>query len=211
MKKILAVLLAVMMLFSAVSFTSSAATATDDYGYTSSLIDTLRATKVINDNQVILCFDLQTGTMYGKVPVYDKTTNKFTQTEGVTGIYHMIPDNSQTLTGTDGSFLHTEGSYVVLPSVIPPEGKVFDGWEYKNYETGERRVCSAGSRFEIPKGDYVQFSHKAILYFTALYSPAEIEGDIFDTLLNVLIGVAGKVLALLGLNIDLDSLIGGLL
>lgn len=209
MKKVLAVLLSVMMLFGALTFSSSAVT--DNSGNTGSLIDTLRATGVINSNQVVLCFDLQTGTMYGKVPVYNKTTNKFVQTEGVTGIYHMIPDNSQTITGTDGSYLHTAGSYVILPSVIPPAEKVFDGWEYTNYETGERRVYSAGSRFEIPEGDYKVYSDKAVLYFTALYSPAEIEGDIFDTILNVLLGVVGKVLELLGINIDLDGLIGGLL
>ncbi len=206
MKKVLAVLLSVMMLFGALSFSSSAADYVGDKG---SLIDTLRATGVINSSQVVLSFDLQSGAIYGSVPVYDETTGKFIYEEGVTGIYHMIPDNSQTITGTFGSKLHTAGTYVILPSVVPPEGKVFDGWEYRNSE-GVVRVYSAASRFEIPEGDYQAYSEKAVLYFTAVYSPAEIEGDIFDTILNVLIGVAGKILTLLGINIDLDEILGGL-
>ncbi len=205
MKKVLAVLLSVVMLFGALSFSSSAA---DNIGDKGSLIDTLRATGVINSSQVVLSFDLQSGSIYGSVPVYD-SVNGFVPTEGVTGIYHMIPDNSKTMTGTYGSKLHTAGTYVILPSVVPPEGKVFDGWEYRNSE-GVVRVYAAASRFEIPEGDYQAFSEKAVLYFTAVYSPAEIEGDIFDTILSVLLGVAGKVLALLGINIDLDAILGGL-
>ena len=207
MKKVLAVLLSVLMLFGAFSTCVSAADLSGDRG---SLIDTLRSTGVINSSQVVLCFDLQTGTIYGSVPVYNATTKKFEHKEGVTGIYHLVPDNSQTYTGTYGSKLHTAGTSVLLPSVIPPDGKVFDGWEYKN-ENGDVRVYTAGSRFIIPEGDYQTYSDQAILYFYALYSPAPIEGDIFDTLLNVLIGVAGKLFALLGIDIDISGLIGGLL
>ena len=206
MKKVLAVLLSVMMLFGALTFSSSAA---DNIGDKGSLIDTLRATGVINSSQVVLSFDLQTGSIYGSVPVYNASTGKFEYKEGVTGIYHMIPDNSQTMTGTYGSKLHTAGTYVILPSVVPPEGKVFDGWEYRD-EYGNARVYSAASRFEIPEGDYQAYTEKAVLYFTAVYSPAEIEGDIFDTIINVLLGIAGKVLALLGIDIDIEAIVGGL-
>ena len=206
MKKVLAVLLSVVMLFSAFSTCVFAAEYAGDRG---SLIDTLRNTGVINSSQVILCFDLQTGTVYGSVPVYNETTKKFEHQEGVTGIYHLVPDNSQTYTGTYGSKLHTAGTSVLLPSVIPPSGKVFDGWEYRN-SNGDIRVYTAGSRFVIPEGDYQTYSDKAILYFTALYSPAPIEGDIFDTLLNVLIGVAGKLFTLLGIDIDISALLGAL-
>ena len=207
MKKVLAVILSVMMLFGVLTFSSSAATETT--GDKGSLIDTLRATGVINSSQVVLSFDLQSGSIYGSVPVYNAATGAFEYKEGVTGIYHMIPDNSQTITGTSGSKLHTAGTYVILPSVVPPEGKVFDGWEYRNSQ-GVVRVYAASSRFEIPEGDYQVYSEKAVLYFTAVYSPAEIEGDIFDTILNVLLGVAGKILTLLGIDIDLEGIIGGL-
>ncbi len=206
MKKVLAVLLSVVMLFGALSIGASAA---DNIGDRGSLIDTLRATGVINSSQVVLSFDLQTGAIYGSVPVYNAATGDFEYKEGVTGIYNMIPDNSQTITGTYGSHLHTAGTYVMLPSVVPPEGKVFDGWEYRD-QYGNIRVFTATSRFEIPEGDYQAYSEKAVLYFTAVYSPAAIEGDIFDTILNVLLGLAGKVLALLGLDIDLEGIIGGL-
>ena len=206
MKKVLAVLLSVMMLFGALTFSTSAADSVGDRG---SLIDTLRTTGVINSSQVVLSFDLQLGSIYGSMPVYNTATGKFEYKEGITGIYHMIPDNSQTITGTYGSKLHTAGTYVILPSVVPPEGKVFDGWEFRDSE-GKVRVYSAASRFEIPAGEYQLYAEKAVLYFTAVYSPATIEGDIFDTILNVLLGLAGKVLALLGIDIDIDSLVGSL-
>ena len=160
MKKVLAVLLSVVMLFGAFS---TCAFATDNSGDRGSLIDTLRTTGVINSSQVILSFDLQSGTVYGSVPVYNVTTKKFEHQEGVTGIYHLIPDNSQTLTGTYGSKLHTPGTSVMLPSVVPPEGKVFDGWEYRNGD--DVRVYTASSRFVIPAGDYSTYSENAILYF----------------------------------------------
>lgn len=208
MKKVLAVLLSVIMLFGALSIGASAVTVTG--GDRGSLIDTLRATGVINSSQVVLCFDLQTGSIYGSVPVYNSATGKFEYKDGVSGIYHMVPDNSQIYTGTYGSKLHTAGTSVVLPSVVPPEGKVFDGWEFTD-AYGNTRVFAAASRFVIPEGDYQIYSDKAILYFTAVYSPAPIEGDIFDTILNVLIGLAGKVLGLLGLEVNLEELVGGLL
>ncbi|MBO7319100.1 MAG: hypothetical protein J6V06_03665 [Clostridia bacterium] len=207
MKKVLAVLLSVVMLFSAFS---TCVFATEYSGDKGSLIDTLRETGVINSSQVILSFDLQSGAVFGSVPVYNATTKKFEHQEGVTGIYHLVPDNSQTYTGTYGSKLHTAGTSVLLPSVIPPSGKVFDGWEYRN-TNGDVRVYTAGSRFIIPEGDYQAYSDKAILYFTALYSPAPIEKDIMDVLLGVLIEVAGKLFDLLGIDIDISGLIGGLL
>ncbi len=207
MRKVLAVLLSVITLFSALAISASAATVVP--AEQTSLIDTLRATGVINSKQVVLCFDLQGGAIYGSVPVYNDATGKFESKEGVTGLYHLVPDNSQYYGGTYASKLHTAGTSVTLPSVVPPEGKVFDGWEYTD-ERGNTRVYSAASRFVIPEGNYQTYSEKAILYFTAVYSPAPIEGDIFDTILNVLLGLAGKVLALLGFDLPLDELVGGL-
>ena len=205
MKKVLAVLLSVVMIFSAFTVSGFAAENTGDRG---SLIDNLRQTGVINSSQVVLSFDLQTGAILGPVPVYNDQTNKFEYKDTVTGIYHLIPDNSQTITGTYGSKLHTAGTSVILPSVVPPSGKVFDGWEYRG-EDGVR-VYSAASRFVIPAANYEQYVNKAVIYFTALYSPAPVEGDIFDTLLDVLVSVLNEVLALLNINLDVSEILGGL-
>ena len=207
MKKVLAVLLSVMMLFAALSFNSSAA---PNYGYdgSDSLILTLRNTGVINERQVVFCFNLQIGTMYGAVPVYDKDHKTFTSTEGVTGRYYMIPDNSQALEGVASSNIHTAGTSIILPSVIAPEGKNFDGWEYIN-EKGDVSVCTAGSRFIIPKANYEANPDEALIYFEAVYSTAEIEGDIFAKIISVLITLVSDFLKPYGIN--LEELIGGIL
>ena len=207
MKKVLAVLLSVAMIFGVFSMSGFAAENTGDRG---SLIDNLRETGVINSSQVVLSFDLQTGAILGPVPVYNDQTNKFEYKDTVTGIYHLIPDNSQTITGTYGSKLHTAGTSVILPSVVPPSGKVFDGWEYRSPDGGVR-VYSAASRFVIPLANYEQYANKAVIYFTALYSPAPVEGDIFDTLLDVLLSVVNELLALLNIDLDASEILGGLL
>ena len=199
MKKVLALLLSVLMLFSAFTTSSFAASY--------SLVDQLRETDVINDNQVILSFNLQGGTIFGAVPVYNTDTGLFESVEGVTGIYHMIPDNSQMANGTYGSPLHTAGTTVPLPSVIAPEGFVFDGWEYNN------RVYTGNSFFKIPVANYELYPSKAVLYFTAVYSPAEVEGDIFSTLIGVVAGYLGEILVKLGIIEDaavIEELLSGL-
>ncbi len=207
MKKVLAVLLSVMMLFAALSLNSSAASYSENSG-SDSLILTLRNTGVINERQVVFCFNLQIGTMYGEVPVYDRDHKTFTNTEGVTGRYYMIPDNRDAFEGVAGSNIHTAGTSITLPSVIPPEGRVFDGWEYKNDE-GEVSICTAGSRFIIPEANYEANPDEAVIYFEAIYSPAEIEGDIFAKIISVLISLVSDFLKPYGIN--LEELLGGIL
>ena len=191
MKKVLAVMLAVMMLFSAMAVSVSALTpdATE-------LLRSLRTSKVITNEQVVLSFDLAGGTIKGKVEVYDENEG-FVYKEGVTGTYNKVHNNG-------GQYLassQTPGHYVVLPSVIPPEGKVFDGW----YCYGEDGIIPegnyvAGSKYYIPKGaDYI-----GVIEFFALMSPAPVEGDIFDTILGVFAKVIESVIAALGITLPED-------
>lgn len=208
MKKILAVLLSVMMLFGALSFSSSATTYSETSG-SDSLILTLRKTGVINPNQVIFCFELQRGTMLNEMPVYDREDKVFTYEAGVTGRYYMIPDNSAAYEGVDASTLHTAGTSIYLPSVVPPSGKVFDGWEYTDPKTKEKRILSADSRFQIPNGTYATNPELAIIYFEAVYSPGEVEGDFLSKIISVLVSLLGDFLRPYGINIE--DLIGGIL
>lgn len=204
MKKVLAVLLSVMMLFGALSFSSSASSYVD---LENDFLKSLRETGVITDEQIVLSFDLQGGTMYGSVLVYDIDNKVFILQEGVTGVYNMIPDNSVAPLKTQ----QTPGKYVILPQVIPPAGKVFDGWEC--YADGQTYI--ANSKYTIPKKydgtEGIIYEHN-IIEFAAVYSPAGIEGDIFDTILGVLLGVASQIIGLLfpELDIDLSGLLSGL-
>lgn len=208
MKKILAVLLSVMMLFGALSFNSSATTY-DNISGSDSLILTLRNTGVINPNQVIFCFELQHGTMLEEMPVYNRDTKLFTYTAGVTGRYYLIPDNSKAYEGVAASTLHTAGTSIYLPSVVPPSGKVFDGWEYKDPKTQERRILSADSRFMVPYATYSTNPELAIIYFEAIYSPGEVEGDFLSKIISVLVSLLSDFLKPYGINIE--ELIGGIL
>ncbi len=202
MKKVLAVVLAVMMLFSTIAIGASAATS---YNATE-LLKSLRASKVITDEQVVLSFDLAGGTVFGAVEVYDENEG-FVWKEGVTGTYNKVPNNEGQYTTSS----QTPGRYVILPSVIPPAGKVFDGW----YCYGEEGIIPeghyvAGSKYFIPEGaQYV-----GVIEFFALMSPAPMEGDIFDTIIGIFVKVLEGIIEAMGITLpegfDLGELLGGL-
>ena len=111
----------------------------------------------------------------------------------------MIPDN---INSVNTNLI--PGRYIILPQVVAPVGSTFDGWH--SYYDGE--VYSAGSRYIIPEGaDAI-----GVLEFVAFYSPAPVEGDVLTTILNALLGVVNKVVALLfpDLTIDIGGLLSGL-
>lgn len=201
MKKVLAVLLVVVMLFSTIALGASALS----YNATT-LLNQLRASQVITDEQVVLSFDLAGGTVSGKVEVYDENEG-FVWKEGVTGTYNKVPNNSGQYTTNN----QTPGRYVILPSVIPPEGKVFDGW----YCYGEEGIIPsgnyvAGSKYFIPDGaQYV-----GVIEFFALMSPAPMEGDFLDTILGVFVMVLEGILEAMNIKLpegfDIGELLGGL-
>ena len=203
MKKVLALLLAVMMLFSTLAFSSSAAkTNYKPSEASTALYTTLKQTGVINLDQAVLAFDAQNGTFFGKVNVYEG--GKFQQMTGVTGVYYMIPDNINSLNTN-----LVPGRYVILPQVIAPVGKTFDGW-YCYYD---EEIYSAGSKFVIPgHADIGVSEFDGVIEFVAFYSPAPVEKDIFATIISVLIGIVAPLIApLLGMTEDeILALVGGL-
>ena len=174
---------------------------------TTDLLKQLRASKVITDQQVVLSFDLAGGTVADKVEVYDENEG-FVWKEGVTGTYNKVPNNG----GQYTTSAQTPGHYVILPSVVPPEGKVFDGW----YCYGVDGIVPegyyvAGSKYYIPSGaQYV-----GVIEFFALMSPAPIEGGgILSTLLGVFASVVEGIVEAMGITLpdgfDIAALLGSL-
>lgn len=199
MKKVLAVLLTVMMLFGTISFSSSA-----DYdpkeAYKASDASEQRynaflGNNMINSDQVILAFDALNGTFYSKLNVYDG--KGFKDQSGVTGIYYMCPNNSE-----DINTNLVPGRYIILPQVTAPAGFVFDGW----YSYYDEEIYSPASGYVIPK-EASRLDVK-VLEFVAVYSPGPVESD--GGILNILLGIVNKIAELLNLDIDLAALLSGL-
>lgn len=184
MKKVLAVLLSVMMLFGALSFSSSAADAQKYFEGNPSLVDP--------NTQVIIKFDLAGGTMKTPVWVYNEAASpaKFELQENVTDEYIMLPQDSESL---------KPGYFVTLPELLPPIGYEFDGWYCYgitdvdgNFNPMEGNTHTPNSAYRIPAGSAGQ-----VIEFRALFSPAAVEGDIMDTILGALITVFGSIIGLL--------------
>ncbi len=184
MKKVLAVLLSVMMLFGALSFSSSAASTSIPY------FNEINGNPALANprTQVIVVFQLLGGTLKSGVNVYDEETNKFTWVEGFDEpTYIMLPRNSEDL---------KPESVIQLPAVTPPSGYSFDGWHCRGVAgIQEYATYAANSAFEIPAGSAGQ-----VIEFRAAYSPAEIEPDTMETIMTILVKVFGTIIGLLFLS-----------
>lgn len=205
MKKVLSVVLAVMMLFSALAISSSAAeyeaqpyvphvpSVALDY------VNSLRTTGVINPDQVVIAFDLMNSGAKFKsaVQTYDKNTGEFTKSTSITGIYYMVPNNNDL---ASSSFM-TPGTSIILPSVVAPNGKAFKGWKYTD-EFGNSSVLAAGSVFNIPEGS----ESVGVIYLESVLTTGEIKVSFLDSLLEKLIGIVSNLFGL-----DLGGILGGIL
>lgn len=176
MKKILSVLLAVMMLFGALSVGASAAV-TDP----SDFYDDPR----FNADQAIFVFNLNGGTMKMPQPVYNEQTGEFVLTEGITGTYYMLP---QTKTA------HTVGTFIPLPDVVAPSGYNFAGWQYRDAQ-GLYQQPGAGANFYIQDWIFTGNNY-GIVEFTAVFVAAEPEEDTLATVMNILIKVFGAIIGI---------------
>lgn len=184
MKKILSVMLAIMMLFGALSVSASAANEDilESWRDSTNTTMTIQGYEYTKTNHVILSFDFQSAKSYNTLPVYDTTINQF-KWEQVTGQYLMLP-------GADGASLAV-GSPVTLPLVTAPEGKQCTSWYC--VETGQYYV--AGKPFVIPEG-----TGGKIYNFRAELIPAEEEGDTMATVLGILMKVFGTIIGILFLD-----------
>lgn len=189
MKKVLSVFMAVLMMFTALTMSSSATSSTSDKYFSAS------GTPASYD-QAVLVFDFNGGTSKYELAVYDFTYNSFTYTSGVSGTYYMIPQNSLTM---------LYGYYVSLPVVTAPSGYQFDGWYC--YEDGQ--TYGAG-------GSYKIVAVNSLTNFVAAFSPAEYEEDTMTVITGILSSVIGTIIGLLFYNDAeagqslIEELIGGM-
>lgn len=179
MKKILSVMLAVMMLFGALSIGASAVTGSEFWGTT-----VKDGITVSEGTHAILTFDFAGGSSTNALNVYSTEKGGFVNTENVDGVYVMLP-------GSKSEYTLKSGSSIKTPFVEAPEGYKFNGWFC--YANSEYYV--AGEKVEISAdwiGDVVEFE--------AQYVPAKVEGDTLKTILGVLSKVFGTVIGILFLD-----------
>ena len=93
------------------------------------------------DTQVILCFDLNGGTIQVPCRVYDDENQQFVIVDGeeVPDPYIMLPPDQT---------VQLVGQFVTLPYINPPQGYEFDGWFC--YQDG--LTYARGSAYKIPNG-----------------------------------------------------------
>ncbi len=171
MKKILAVLLSVMMLFGALSVGASAIDMNDPY-----------IQEAIADG-VIIAFNLNGGSIKGFVSEYDpESPTNFTSTYNYSGsIYYRIP-------GCD-DVIQKPGELLPLPRINPPSGYAFNGW----YCDATKRTYAGGTSMTIPATGYTG----KIIEFTADYTRTEPEEDTMAGVVDILVKVFGAILGLL--------------
>ena len=185
MKKVLAVLLSVMMLFSVLSVGTSVAFEGDDY------------TDEVLSSQVILSFNLNGGSIKGGVKVYEgldaegnpvfSYNNRYTD-----NMYYMIPDSATS---------QIPGDIVTLPNVSAPSDYAFNGWYC--YTTNE--TYAANRSFRIPT--YVK---GGVIEFVADFSRTTPEEDTMGGVMNILVKVFGTIVGLLFLQGEADPVEAGM-
>lgn len=178
MKKLLAVLLATLMLFSTLGVSASAGA---ENFFNQNIVD--------RQSQVIISFDLNGGSLKTGAYVYDTSISDFVYKDGadITGKYIMIPrsDDAQCV-----------GHFVRLPAITPPSGYQFDGW-YCYYDSNK---YASNADYKIPVG-----AAGEVIEFYASYIPAEIEEDTFASVLGILIKVFGAIAGIVLYNGDTEE------
>lgn len=187
MKKILSVVLAVMMLFGAMSISASAA---NHEGFV-----------VPNDfdktQDVIVVLRFGSGKCQNYITVYNQEIADYEQVTGVSGEVVLVGDS------------YVAGRALELPYVTPAEGNNFNGWfcdrDGKSYPAGPQ------GGFVIPNlpGE--------VIILTASYYPSEGEGDTIGTIIGILTKVFGAIIGILfyGGNTEagvamMEKVLGGL-
>lgn len=193
MKKTLSVLLAVLMIFSALSVGASAANYPNDYFGDS------QSGRPANYDQAVLRFDLNGGTMKQGAYVWNGT--EFVYETGITGEYVMLP----TRWGVDMK----AGNFVSLPTVVPPANQQFDGWFcYRDHQ-----AYGSFGNYMIPN----DLREGEIIEFRASFSPTVVEEDTMVKVMGILSKVFGTIIGMLFYGGDaevgikfVEDLLGGL-
>lgn len=137
--------------------------------------------------QTVLSFDINGGALMNGAYVYDTTTGAFVYTEGITGMYYMLPQNQEA---------QRPGYYITLPYVQAPTNSQFTGW----YCYADGKTYSPGSSWQIPAG-----SAGTIIEFRAFYAPASVEEDTITKVMNILIKVFGAIIGIVLYSGDTEA------
>lgn len=173
MKKILAVLLAVMMLFATLSIGASA----ENYGSTNFFADGL-----VNRDQAVIRFVLNSGKITSGVWAYDIDSGSFDYMEVFEEAnYYMIPDNKSNKTA------QVAGSSILLPEVTAPSDWTFNGWA-----DSKGQIYVGGTEYYIPSN-----AGGSIITLTADYSLAVPKEDEMGGIMDILVKVFGTIVGLL--------------
>ncbi len=177
MKKVIALLLSVIMLFGALSVGVLAAT---DY---EELWNDTESVYGLTQEQAILSFNLNGGKIKGGVWVYEN--GKFSYVTNYSkDVYDMIPNNSKNSSKTS----QTPGDEVTLPPVSAPSGQTFNGWYcYLTHET-----YPANYKFIIPED-----AAGEVVHFMADYALSAPEEDEMGGVMDILVKVFGTIIGLL--------------
>ncbi len=200
MKKLLSVLLAVLMLFSTVALSASAAAPVTD----PTTADTLRD-RVGQDHIVIQynLFDFKT--KYAQY-TYDVDSNCFAYIDGISGTFYQVPENASQL---------YVGYTIALPEVTAPEGKQFNGWKCATHAEG--LTLAAGVPVKITE-DMLALATNNVVVFEVVWGSAAPEEDTMSTVVDILCKIFGALLGILMYNGNTEAgvqmmkeLLGGVL
>ena len=181
MKKLLAVILAVLTLFSVLGVGASATQSTNT-------LDSYFGTHADRDTQTVLVFFPNGGTYKSVVEVYDANSRQFVETLNYTGTYIMLPTYVRPITA---------GSMISLPDLTAPSGYAFGGWQC--VQTREFYVAGPNS-FTVEPEHIGQ-----ILTFQPILVAAAPEEDTFGTILNLLVKVFGTIAGIVIFGGDPDA------
>ncbi len=178
MKKVLSLILAVIMIFGTLAIGASAApdAVTDEY----------HASGLVKDNQIILLFNLNGGTMATAQLTYDSQAG-WTYKEGITGFYYCLPREATA---------HQPGTSIPLPDVNAPSGLKFVGWEFID-ENNNQYVLGAGSPFYFEDWMLTGTNNTyGVVQLKARFTSAEAETDTLTTILGILTKVFGAIIGI---------------
>ncbi len=189
MKKILAVLLSIMMLFGAVSMSASAATA-DLYLD----VNTVHTGVTVGNYQfetgdIVVRFNTQRGVISSGV---------IALTTSGTQIIHGISDPFLMVTGINGGHIQA-GSTIDLPFITAQEGWSHTGWECdKGPDVGQ--PYSPGRTYTIPAGytgNYIEF--------TPIFEVTAVEEDTMTKIMGILTKIFGAIIGLIVFTGDIEK------
>jgi hypothetical protein len=193
MKKVLSVFLAALMVFSFMAVTVSATEGTEGDASTTTPAPTTpyHGAGKANSNQAVFCYDLNGGSAKTGLTIYDESTGwaMYHEAKDIPQVFYIVPTDI-----SEGSTMFTVNRPVTLPSVTPPQGYSFVGWQRVVEGEGEH-----GGSYTTMMGSYTVKKEDAgtVVQFVAIYEPAAVEEDTFSKVFEILSKIFGAILGVI--------------